>query len=310
MTAQCSEVTRKGTQCTRRGTWTVQRTDAKVCKTHGAELGRYGLVVTEDTPGVPATQRERAQARAAAMAPAVDYSWAAVATTPGLASATRAAIAAEEQQVREAVIGPDEHPRGPAAPLESFGVMHGAEPLDALGYYMAETEAALSSLASTLPAALDAMPLQDTSALDLIAWAQAQRRVLLELERAATVYAGQNLRVERKGTMADGRTYDLHRAVDRKAWDRDAWTRDARHAVIAEAVPQGLAVLDPATGEVRETARHLAQRVAAAVQEVHGSGPPRVTAMRHLGLNPDEYAETVPGSWTVRFTDPIPTTEA
>lgn len=184
-------------------------------------------------------------------------------------------------------------------------------PAAALGWYMAQAEADLKAVTEEAPAALDALAdLQDTSVLDLIAWCQTQRRALTELERTVTLYAGQNLRVPRSGTMRDGRTFQVLKGKDRKSWDHDAWQRDARHAVIREAIPEGLEVVDTTTGEALETARHLAQRVTAAVQAVHGSSPPRTTALRRLGIDPDEYAETSAGAWTVTFTDPTtPTTE-
>lgn len=184
-------------------------------------------------------------------------------------------------------------------------------PVDALGWYMAQAEADLKAVTEEAPDALDALAdLQDTSVLDLIAWCQTRRRELVELERTVTLYAGQNLRVPRSGTMADGRTFQVLRGKDRKGWDHEAWQRDARHAVIRESVPESLGVIDMNTGDMVETARHLAQRVSAGVQAVHGSGPPRTTALKRLGIDPDEYAETTPGAWTVQFQDPTtPTTE-
>lgn len=216
---------------------------------------------------------------------AVDYSWAEVAAEQIITAAP---------MVQEAVgrIVTGESTQGVAA--------------EAMAYAMGQAQSYLENVQDTLQPALDALDLQDTSVVYLVAWCQAQRRILGEVEKAATLYAGQNLQVPRTGTLADGRTYTLRRGKDRKGWDHDAWQHDARQAIVRTEVPEGALVID-AQGEVLETARRLTQRVSAAVEAVHGSAPPKVTSLKGLGLDPDEYTQTSPGPWGIEFADPTTT---
>lgn len=232
--------------------------------------------------------RLRLHHRDASPAPAVDYSWA----EPGQ-------VDPRECPTCGAQFDPDG--RCACTPESTQGVA-----AEGLAYSMGQAQAYLENVQELLQPALDALDLQDTSVVYLVAWCQAQRRLLKAVEDAATLYAGQNLQVPRTGTMADGRTYTLRRAKDRKGWDHDAWQHDARRAIVDTEVPEGALVID-SQGEVLETARRMAQRTAAAVEAVHGAAAPRLTSLRGLGLDPDEYAETTPGPWTVEFTDPTPT---
>lgn len=135
--------------------------------------------------------------------------------------------------------------------------------------------------------------------LDLIAWAQQTRRTLAAVEQAATRWAGLSGAVQETGTMPDGRTYKVRRGANRKAWDHDAWKHDARAAVLRRHGLEGVEVVNTATGELVDL-----QGVVTHVQEVHGSTAPRVGVLKSLDLDPDDYAETTPGAWSVEFVEP------
>lgn len=120
------------------------------------------------------------------------------------------------------------------------------------------------------------------------------RRALATTVAYAVREVGRDEAVPETGTLPDGRPYSVMKGKTRKAWDHDLWKRDARTQVLS-GVSETL--VDPATGETVQVSELLA-----AVQEVHGSGPPRVAQLRALGLSPDDYAESVPGPWGLKIT--------
>lgn len=125
------------------------------------------------------------------------------------------------------------------------------------------------------------------------------RRSLAELEAILTraaAYASRDLDMPRAGTFPDGRLWELKRGADRKAWDHGSWLADVRREVLS-----GLPALlvDPETG-VEVDPRALL----VGVQSVHGAGPPRVAALKRLGLDPGDYCETVAGSWGLKVSAP------
>lgn len=189
-----------------------------------------------------------------------------------------------------------------AVPVQAAPAPLGAaDDLDALGAAMVAGVEAVRALEAHLPAALDYMAasVSDTSVVEFVAWVQDQRRALAALEDTATRYAAQNLSVHKSGTLPDGRLYEVKRGGDRKGWDREQWEHDARAAVLRTRGVPAL-VVDPIQGDVINLLEVLA-----GVQAVHGSGPPRVTALRALGLDPDDYSETTPGRWSVAVTNPV-----
>lgn len=90
------------------------------------------------------------------------------------------------------------------------------------------------------------------------------------------------------------------RRADRKAWDHEGWQADVRHKVLQAAGLKGAQGVINAAGEVLDAS--VLHDLMAAVEGVHGSTAPRVTAMRQLGIDPDDYCERTPGGWQVKVT--------
>lgn len=175
----------------------------------------------------------------------------------------------------------------PVAPAEAVL----ADPLEHLAH-------AVRYLAQRLPELREACTDPEaTDMAELLAQIQAARTELVALEReteAALVRAMTSdmvctprLRVERK------------RSRDRTAWDHDGWRHDARQQVLRKAGLLGAQVLTKDGELLDKGALHA---VLAQVQQVQGSGPPKVTALRSLGLDPMDYCETSPGRTTVQVT--------
>lgn len=172
---------------------------------------------------------------------------------------------------------------------------------------MADARERVEDVARNLPAAVAHWnaTLTDAEAVNVVAWAQDLRRLLADVEAAVTWAASRNASIPKTGTLADGRAYTLKRGADRKGWDHDRWKHDVR-AAIASDRGAGMMVVDESTGEVRPVAQVLLSAIADA-QAVHGSTAPKVTALKALGLDPDDYAETIPGRWSVVITNPTAT---
>lgn len=99
----------------------------------------------------------------------------------------------------------------------------------------------------------------------------------------------------------------VHRRKDRKEWQHSRWQDDVRAAVVGQTT-DGYALLDTATGETRDLAEYLHERLAEA-QAVHGAGAPKVTALKALDLDPEDYCTTVRGVFTAEITKPTPATQ-
>ena len=176
---------------------------------------------------------------------------------------------------------------------------HGLDSLDALGACLVALDPLVSQTDTTLADAvrylsdhLDVDGLVQTA--DKIA--QLRERLtyaLAYVERAA----GQTVAdypAGREGELPDGRVYEIRRGSERKAWDHQRWQKDAREKLLAKhGIGSGVAVV-PETGE--EISVH---EVLAEIEAVHGSTGPRVTALRPLGLDPDDYCERSPGPYRV-----------
>lgn len=130
----------------------------------------------------------------------------------------------------------------------------------------------------------------------LIALLQDVRRSLAQTEALLAARVGRDEAVQRAGVLPDGRQYEVRKGATRKAWAHDEWKHDARRAVLSDIGAETVVV--PDTGEAVNLADLLAR-----VQEVHGSGPPRATALRALGLSPDDYCQSVPGPWSVTVSE-------
>lgn len=136
--------------------------------------------------------------------------------------------------------------------------------------------------------------LEGTAVVTMVAALQDVRRDLARVESLLAREVGRDEATPRTGTLPDGRRYDVKRGQNRKAWAHDEWKRDVRVAVLARHGAAGVLV-DPDTGEQVDVSTVVAE-----VQQVHGSTAPRATGLRALGLDPDDYAEVVPGTWGVQ----------
>lgn len=104
----------------------------------------------------------------------------------------------------------------------------------------------------------------------------------------------------REGTLPDGRHFAVKRGAIRKAWDHLNWKRDALNAIVNDA--NGFSVVDQITGEEQDAPAFVGAFIAKA-QEVHGSTAPRVTALKALTLDPDDYCTSTPGPYAVIITE-------
>lgn len=103
--------------------------------------------------------------------------------------------------------------------------------------------------------------------------------------------------LERSGVFPDGRLFELKRGADRKAWQHDRWQADARAQVLS-----GLnvdSIVNTSTGEQVDLWKLLE-----AIEAVHGSGAPRTGVLKGLGLRPDDYCESVPGTLQLKVSAP------
>lgn len=131
------------------------------------------------------------------------------------------------------------------------------------------------------------------TAVGLVAAIQDVRRRLADIEAYAARQIGRDEFALADGILPDGRTYAVLKGKDRRAWDHDGWKRDARRQVLSGVSPD---LVDPSTGETVAV-----EPLLEAIQGIGSSAPPKVTALKALGLDPDEYAETVPGPWGVKI---------
>lgn len=88
------------------------------------------------------------------------------------------------------------------------------------------------------------------------------------------------------------------RRPDRKSWQHDEWKADVRRKTIQKNSLKGAVVIS-ADGEELDVSLEAVIRE---VQEVHGSAPPKVTGLRKLGIDADDYCERSPGPWSVKVT--------
>lgn len=176
--------------------------------------------------------------------------------------------------------------------LEDLGVASGHDPVTAVG-------AAVSWLGRALPALLDhCTDPEATDMAQMLADVRDARIALQGLERDVEVATAKamlgdqaltpTLRVERE------------RRPDRKAWDHQGWRSEARAKVVQAMGLKGAQGVIDAAGEVLPA--EVLHKALAAVDEVHGSAPPRLTQLRGLGVDPDDYCERSPGAWKVTVT--------
>jgi len=93
---------------------------------------------------------------------------------------------------------------------------------------------------------------------------------------------------------------ERRRGTERKAWDHAGWQRDVRAKALQAHGLKGAQGVITATGEVIDGAELY--DVLQAVQDAHGAGAPKTTALRAFGLDARDYCDSSPGAWTVRVT--------
>ena len=87
---------------------------------------------------------------------------------------------------------------------------------------------------------------------------------------------------------------------DRKGWDHERWQHDARQAVLNSPGLAGAAGVVDAAGEIHDIGEVF--ELLTHLQRIHGSTAPKTTELRKVGLDPDDYATSTPGTPTVQIT--------
>lgn len=167
------------------------------------------------------------------------------------------------------------------------------ERLDAV----AGVTAAVDRLKDALPGLLaECTDPEATDMAELLLAVQSARIALQALERDAEAECAKAM----VGDYAETPTLRVERSrrAERKTWDHEAWKRDARGKVLRKHGLLGAQAVIDAQGEMLSPAAFA--EALTELQGVHGSTAPRVTQMRGLGLDPDDYCERTPGSWQVR----------
>lgn len=124
---------------------------------------------------------------------------------------------------------------------------------------------------------------------------QDARRRLTQLEGLVARAAGQ-ARHERHGDLPGGGVYDLRRGTIRKTWDHDGWKSTVLNRVL-DRHQVGDQVVNTETGEPVDVAAIVQD-----VQAAHGSTSPKVSVLKDLDIDPNDYCEHTPGPWTFQVT--------
>lgn len=162
---------------------------------------------------------------------------------------------------------------------------------------------AVEALEQALPGLLEqCTDPQATDMAEVLASIRDARVLLARLELDAEVATARAM----LGDFAETSTLRVERtrAAERKTWDHEGWQQDVRRQVLRKHGLQGIAAVVTADGEEVPGAE-LVQEVAAAMAElqaVHGSTGPRLTQLRGVGLDPDDYCVRTPGTWRVKVT--------
>lgn len=200
----------------------------------------------------------------------------------------------------------------PDTPADTYTEAQGAKAAASLGKALGVLDAVTAQGSRKVPDAArylcESLNLGDVAAT--VATIQDLRQRLALLETYLAREAGQTaveLDIPREGATADGRMWVLKRGRDRKAWRHTDWQRDARAQVVAaihaDGIPDTAQVVAADTGEVWAL-NGILQAAMAAVEGVHGAQAPKVTALRKLDLDPDDYCESIPGTWAIHMLSP------
>lgn len=172
-------------------------------------------------------------------------------------------------------------------------------PLDAVTQAVEELEKALPGL---LEQCTDP---QGADMAELLLMVQQARVALQAVERDAELACAKALLGNM--TEAAGLRIERYRSADRKAWNHDDWQRDVRtKALRAAGLLRAQAIITTDGEELDPAVLHDLLR---SVQGVHGAAGPKTTAIRQLGLDPDDYCERSPGAWHVKVHRVVDETE-
>lgn len=176
---------------------------------------------------------------------------------------------------------------------------------DRLGHAMTQMAMAQHEFSDDLATAMDGHEddLEYGVLAETVAWLQDMRRDLGVAEAYVARQLGRMVGCPDVIDLADGRRAEVLKGKDRKEWRHDDWKRDVRVAVLSQANVSDAGLVDVQTGETVDASALLA-----AVQAVHGSAAPKVTALKPLGLSADDYCTTGPGPYAVRISAPAATT--
>lgn len=178
-------------------------------------------------------------------------------------------------------------PDAPAAPV----LISGRDGEHQGDYDLSDALLHLVTSVQVLDRALGDFDGSDLECLDLLGHIRQQRQ---ELARIESVLENQAVRLMTQDQVEwPGGSAERRWGKDRKEWKHD----DLVRAVTAAIIPP-LAV-NPATGEVDSD---LAALLHQAVEQYAATNRPswRVTAVKPLGIDPDEYCSAVPGRATVQ----------
>lgn len=137
---------------------------------------------------------------------------------------------------------------------------------------------------------------EGTDVAELLYAVQQARITLQQVERDVETACAQAM----LGDLAETPTLrvERHRTQDRKTWAHDEWQRDVRAKALQATGLKGAQGVVTADGEVASADSLYA--LLQLVQGAHGSTSPRLTNLRSLGLDPDDYCERSPGRWAVK----------
>lgn len=131
---------------------------------------------------------------------------------------------------------------------------------------------------------------------EMLADVRDARERLHELERTLEHETGRAM----LGPNAENPTIrvERHRRPERKKWQHDEWKTEVRRKIIQAANLKGATVISRDGEELEISLYELLRKV----QDVHGSTDPRVTRLRALGIEPDDFCTREPGTWKVDIT--------
>lgn len=146
---------------------------------------------------------------------------------------------------------------------------------------------------------VDGVDCHDPEARDLAELLMTIRDARLKLYDLERTLEGETARAMLADT-AESPTLRVERSrrPDRKSWQHDEWKAEVRRKTIQAHGLKGAHVIS-ADGEELDVSLEAVIR---SVQDIHGSIAPRVTGLRSLGIDADDYCERSPGPWSVKVT--------